>query len=357
MLVLQLLLMSLLLLMIPAVIGSLFVKIYSEKNGLIFGWISGQIVLWAGFLVICVPAILSRQSFTLVCNLFHLFTIGWVCIALVVWVRRFAPGRKKNSQNSLKELRKHLDRSEMFLWGVFWVLLLMQFIMAVILAYEEGDDAFYLAIATITEEADTMYIKLPYTGGTTGLDARHGLAPFPVWIAYLGRTVGMHPLIIAQVVLAVTIPAMAYGIYYLIAKHICRENKKNVPFFMVLVELLVIFGGYSAYSVENFLLVRASQGKAVLANIALPFLLYLLMLLVDDLQEEQKSSKVLWMLMAGTAASGCLCSTQGTILVCLLLGVAGICITWAYKNLKVLISLMFVCVLPVGMALMYWMIQ
>ena len=31
-----------------------------------------------------------------------------------------------------------------------------------------------------------MYQKLPYTGMSTELDVRHGLAPFPIWIAMAG---------------------------------------------------------------------------------------------------------------------------------------------------------------------------
>ena len=48
----------------------------------------------------------------------------------------------------------------------------------------------------------------------------------------------------------------------------------GIPFFMILTELLLLFGGYSVYSVENFVMVRASQGKAILAGIILPFLFY-----------------------------------------------------------------------------------
>ena len=31
-------------------------------------------------------------------------------------------------------------------------------VLAVVLAYEEGDDAFYVAVSTITADADTMFL-------------------------------------------------------------------------------------------------------------------------------------------------------------------------------------------------------
>lgn len=357
MLIIELLVLGLILLLVPTIVGCLFVQEDKGTVGVISAWISGQILLWAGFLVIAVPMILMQKSFTHTC---YLFT---GCMALLLIGAGIA---KVSNRCSLKKTGNIIQRNqekhsrtkiETILWIVFWALLLVQFVLAAILAYEEGDDAFYIAIATITEDADTMYVKLPYTGGTTGLDARHGLAPFPVWIAYLGRMSGMHTAIVAQVILAITILGMAYGIYYLLGRSLCEENLKNLPFFMILTELLLLFGGYSVYSVENFVMVRASQGKAILAGIILPFLFYQLMLLTRSLENNKKMSLRFWCLMMCTTAAGCLCSTLGTVLICMLLGVAGLCIAVSYRRWRVLIPLGLSCVLPVGMAGVYMAIR
>ena len=90
------------------------------------------------------------------------------------------------------------DKQSAPVWCLFAVLLLIQLAAAGMLAYEEGDDAFYVAVATGTESSDTLYDILPYTGATTGTDARHGLAPFPVWTAFLARLSGIHPATVNQ---------------------------------------------------------------------------------------------------------------------------------------------------------------
>ena len=43
-----------------------------------------------------------------------------------------------------------------------------------------------------------MYQKLPYTGMSTELDVRHGLAPFPIWIAWLSQMTGIATVAVAQ---------------------------------------------------------------------------------------------------------------------------------------------------------------
>ena len=224
-------------------------------------------------------------------------------------------------------------------------------------AYEEGDDAFYIAISTITQDADTMYRKLPYTGGFTGLDVRHSLAPFPIWIAYLARMSGMPAVSVAQIILPLSLIGMAYAIYYLIAARLFKGQENRIPIFMIFVELLVLFGGYSVYTVENFLLVRASQGKAVIANIILPVLFYLLMLIMDKLQENEKVSVKIWFLMTFTCMAGCLCTTLGTILTCMLVGCGGLVGAVCYRKPKILVPMAMSCIIPVGIALLYFLVH
>ncbi|MBR4084564.1 MAG: hypothetical protein IKK33_09835 [Lachnospiraceae bacterium] len=352
----QLLILGIILIIIPILVGTLFTREKQNGQKWIFCWISGQMTLWAGFLVICVPMILLRKSFVLVTNIFFGYTMVLLLIAVLIGLRRYKRGGYRRDIVAVNG-KIPISKCQVLMWGIFVCLLLMQLVLTIILAYEEGDDAFYLATATITEKSNTMYLVLPYYGVSTGLDARHGLAPFPIWIAYLARLSGIETISVAQVFLPLSLIGMAYGIYYLVAEHLCKDNRGNIPFFMILIGLLNIFGGYSVYSAENFLLVRASQGKAVIAAIIIPFLLYLFMLLVEHLQNATPCSLHFWILMIMTTMAGCLCSTLGTILTCMLIGVTGLCTAVSYRNWKVLIPMVFSCVVPVGMALLYFVVQ
>lgn len=350
MLAFQILILGIFLLVIPVIVGSLFCSVDNCSKNLPFAWISGQVLLWTGFQVICVPMILWKQSFLLVQRCFLCYMGFLVVLALVVWLCK-----KKKARPTLRVLNGPEKKKKVYyiLWTVFGALLLFQLFQAGFMAYEEGDDAFYVAISTITVDAQTMYSKLPYTGGETGLDARHGLAPFPIWVAFLANISGMRAVTVAQMALPMVLIVMAYAIYYLIGKHLFAKKKDMLPLFMILVAVLVLYGGYSVYSAENFLLVRTAQGKAVMANIIIPFLFLLSFVMLEKMHREEKVGWKHWVLLALTMVAGCLCSTLGSALTCMLLGIVGVCTVFSYRKWKIIFPMFSCCIIPMVFAVLY----
>lgn len=342
--VVQLLILALFLLVIPAIVGSLFP--YWEKDGgsIVFRWVSGQFLLWAGFQLISVPLILRQQSFRWMVWLFLGYTAVMVLLAAAVGIRRrnkgktsplcpFGIGRAKDGERGTGAL----------LWLVFWGLLLFQLVQAVLYAYDDSDDAYYVAVASITESADSMYRVLPYTGGETLLDARHGLAPFSVWMAFLARVSGMQPVMLAQTFLPVVLIAMAYGIYYLFSGLLFPEKGGQQPLFLIFAEILVLFGNYSVYTTEVFLIGRSRQGKASLGSIVFPFMLLISLMLFKKLQEQEKIPAGYYLLLTAAAAAGCLCSTMGTMLIGIIMGIVGLLTAVFYRKWKVMFLLAACC--------------
>ena len=345
--VIQLLILVLLLLVIPAVIGSLAAGA-DKCGGLLFRWISGQFLLWAGFQLLCVPLILKRQSFSRMTELFLGYMAVLAVLAAVVEIRR---RRKERNVHVLPKGRK--IGKDALLWAVFAALLLFQLVQAVRLAYADTDDAYYVAVAAVAEKSDTMYQVNPYTGGGTELDSRHGIAPFPIWIAFLARMSGMQTAAVAHTVLPVVLIAMTYGIYYLLALKMFPEKSGERALFLVFTEILVLFGNYSIYTVENFMLARSRQGKAALGNIVIPFLLLLLLMLLQKFQERERIPGFLYLLTGAATMTGCLCSTLGALLLCMATGVVGLLGAVCYKRLRALPPLAACCIPCVIYAVLY----
>ena len=197
-----------------------------------------------------------------------------------------------------------------------------------------------------------MYQTIPYTGMHTELDVRHGLAPFPIWIAWLARMTGISTVVVTKTLLPVVLISMTYGVFYLLGSRILFSGQ-SVPLFLICTEVLVMFGDYSFYTVENFMIARSRQGKAALGSILIPMIFFLLLWLFRRLQEEKKITVGFWMLLGAVMISCCLASTMGALLACMLMGVAGICGAVCYKRFRLLLPLTACCIPCVIYAGMY----
>lgn len=363
--ILPILILIIWLLVIPTAVGGIVAEAVDKRNrNLPFLWIMGQLLLWAVFQLIYVPFVLLQDggpfghmenSFSKASGLYEaaaciLAVSGMVSIVRRRWTKKL-PFRVLAGQKDKKRYLCYI------LWAAFWLLLIFQLVQAVRMTYADGDDAFYVAVSSITLDSDTMYTKLPYTGGTTVLDARHGLAPFPVWIAFLAKISGIKAVSTAHIAAPLVLIPMTYAVYYLIGCRLCSKSKEKLPLFLLFTELLVLFGDYSFYTPENFMIARSRQGKAALGNIILPAMIFLLFLILERMQENQKVGWRLWLLLAGVMTAGCLCSTLGAMLSCLLVGVTGLCAAVCYRRIKVLLPLALCCVPAAGYALLYLLLD
>ena len=344
MIVVRLLWLAVLVLVLPVCVGNCFAAVDKPHKNIVFLWISGQILLWAGFQVICVPVILTEGRLEKVVLWYGVYITGLLVVSAVLWFRNHKGPKAVWTQKP--------DREAVILWVIFGVLLLLQLVLAVVMVYNDGDDAYYVAISTAAQESGKMYQKLPYTGMSTELDVRHGLAPFPIWIAWLSQMTGIATVTVAKTLLPVALISMTYGVFYLIGSRGLSQGK-NLPLFLICTEVLVLFGDYSFYTVENFMIARSRQGKAALGSILIPMIFFLLLILFRRLQEKQKITVGFWILLTAVMTSCCLASTMGALLACMLVGVAGICGAIAYQNRKLLLPLAACCVPCIIYAGMY----
>lgn len=339
-------------LLIPAAMGLLFADVDVRAKKLPFLWVSGQMVLWTLFQLTCVPFILLEIDFVYFVRTYTVIAGGFLAAALVSYAVKHR--KRKSSLGLIRGGKKSAAVTRAF-WIIFILLLLFQLVMTVVMTYGDGDDAYYVAVSTITNNAGTMYRKLPYTGGSTDLDARHGLAPFPIWISYLAEISGIQAVTVAHVALPVAMIAMTYAVFYLIAARLVRGD--NIPVFLVFTELLVLFGNYSYYTAENFMIARSRQGKAALGNIVIPILIWLLLVIMGRLGEMRRITVQTWLLLAAVLSAGCLCSTLGALICCVLVGISGMCMAFSYKKWRFLIPMALCCIPCVLYALMYVLVK
>jgi len=348
MIVIQMFILLLFMVIIPVMLGAGVASfVEKQEKNIIFIWVIGVVMFLALLQALTVPVILvqktneyfSSEAFTKLTFLFAVIVALAGISSVIVWWYRC------KNRSILKVVKKPAEKAEKILWTIFIAVLLLQLVMSGVLAFSDGDDAYYVAVATVTESSDTMYMVLPYTGQATGLDGRHALAPFPVLLAFLGRISGLHVATIAHVVMPIFIIPLTYGIYGLIGERLFKGKKLHLAVFLVFVEILVLWGNHSPYTAETFLMIRSWQGKAVLANVVIPATFLILYMIGERLADNRKVEKSLWLILFMLMESASLCSTQGCVLIATLLGCFGLCITFVYKAFKCIIPIVL-CLIP-----------
>lgn len=338
----------LLLFAVPLLAGTIYGNTDRKAYGLLFAWVSGNVTLLAGFLPIALFYILRQSSLDRIVLFYSVYQVLLCIAAIVIFLVR----RKKNKLPGLKAEDK-IDRKTCLLWCIFIGLLLFQLLQTFRYSYGDGDDAFYLAVSTYAEASGKMYVQNPYTGISSGLIVRYAVAPFPIWIAYLARVTGIQTIVMARTVLPPILIFMSYAVYILLAKEIFPEKRQLRPVFLILLSVLVLFGDYSSYSTENFLLARSRQGKSALGNIFIPLLILLFLKVTELAAEKKKTEAGLFLALICTQACMCLSSTMGAFLGCLFAAIGGLLIAVVYRNKKVLITLALCCFPCVICTLLY----
>ncbi len=325
--------------LIPLAIGAVPAMFMDKKQQNIgFMWTSGYMIMWSVFQVLCVGLILSegtsREGNLESHFLYVVYSFGAVSVLLAVLgiVGWNVYCSKQKRKALLFEMKFSGNKKQYLFWGVFLLLLMIQLVCSVGMQYADGDDAYYVAVSTITETSGRMYKIHPYSVGSIVLDNRHSLAPFPIWIAFLAKISGCHTAIVAHTVVSTTLIFMTYVIYGQIGNLLFGEKKEQLPVFLCFAALLVLFGDYSIYTPENFMIARSRQGKAALGNIIVPMVILLFLLLFEKIREQQRTKWMLWVLLGATVTSACLCSTIGTFLMCLMLGIIGLCAGVVYRR-------------------------
>lgn len=331
----------------------------NRTNIVIKGYLFGLIVYLAIFQVIIIANMFTVNNFFQVCTVFAYITAVAATVGIIVSAFLLKKGKTAlalEAKEVVIEVSKNKKIENVILWIMFGVIVLFQLIQAIRLTFPDGDDAYYVGTASFGVSIPQMYSRIPYTGATTQFDTRHCLAPFPYFIAFLSRMSGIEVGVIAHCILPVAFILFAYGIYYLIAKELCREARE-VSLFMLVVSVLLMFGNYSVYSMETFLMTRIRQGKASLGGFAIPMGFYLLYMFVKKIEGKKQEKLVLALLLGCNGLVAALFTTMGNFIYPCMLTVGGLCICFGKKRWKSIFWIVLSCVPSVVMAALYFIIR
>ena len=333
--------------------GKLNPEVFSK---FMFSWLFGQLLLWCVFDVIAIYNILKIYPYEIIEKEFLIASIVICAVSAIACGVQVIIGRKSKDAIS-KDITESVTTPgrpwEYVIIAIVILGLIIQVVLQIVLAYEEVDDSFYVSVATTAIGNDRLYRQVPYSGIGDLFRARHGLAPFPIWLTVISRYSKMKVVSLAHVMVPSVFLLITYGVYAVFGKILLGEKKRYLPVFMLFTELLVIFGFYSYMTPEKFFITRLREGKATLASLILPGIIMCLFMILQSLKEDKKTDFRLYLLLFLLNGAGCLSSTMAAFLCVVPIGICGIIAAIVFKKFRHLAPMVISCLPCVVLALMY----
>lgn len=334
-----------LLILLPCLIGMLYTKfVEQEKNNILLNIASGYVIAWGTFQLVALPLVALRSSLSTLILLYGGILLVGAIVSVILNFRRFS--------DILKETIAAIKGFTFCIWAEL-LLISGQIIIYIRYAYQNADDAFFVASANTSIATNTIFAFNPYTGAAyDSLPARYVLSPFHAFIAVVSKAVAAHPAIVAHMVFMIVFLLLAYAVYTLIGQALFHHNTEKIGYFLILLSALNIFSAYSERTSGIFLLIRLWQGKAILAGILLPMILYLIIRLF--LQEGKRAD---WILLFFLMGACCMVSSMGVMLGAIMAGIFGILYACKNKSIRVLVYTALCCLPNIICAAVYLVIR
>lgn len=265
MILLKLLISILVLFVIPELVGLLVVRFTkNDRNNIIFAFVIGYLIEFALAQVLTVPMILYDVPFTTLVKTYIAVMSVLAIISFFINVIRI--------KEIFKNIVKFVKETPKLLTILVIILVGLQLYGFIAYTHIDDDDAFYVGTATTTVETNSIY---KYSG-TTGSDdgeqylLRYRLGPFPVYSAIISKLINIHPTIVSHIVIPCVFVPIVYMIHFLIANELFKKDINSSMLFLLILNIVFLWGGYSGRNNFTFMFFRIWQGKSVLANIIIP---------------------------------------------------------------------------------------
>lgn len=250
---------------IPFFIGFIFTRKINEESNIVLAIVIGNLIMFALLEILAIPMIWLENSFYMLINTYvGILLVGFI-ISIII--------NRKQYVNCIKNISEKVKELPIVSTLVVLILISIQCMGLYLYMHENADDAFFIGTATTTIKTNTLYKYSPATETESyddHLSLRYRLAPFPLFNAILSVVLNVEPAQCAHTIIPLILIPLAYMIYYLISKELFKNDVKKTMLFMVFLNIIIMFSGYSTRPNYSYFLTRIWQGKAVLGNIIIP---------------------------------------------------------------------------------------
>ena len=295
-----------------------------DKTSVMKTYMAGQMTAWAVLHILAAVMIQCRLKFTV---LFLTYLI--VMAVLAVWGCRLFIQNGKQGVVSLKPQFTSLSPMAVFILITAVALITLQFLAYYLGYHLDQDDARWLAEANDALVHGDMMTRNFSTGEYLGyfVTSKDTASPWPMFIAIVAKILHVNVAAAAHTIYAPAALLLSYAAYMLIGCELFKKTEARLTFLLSVAVINLFYAG-TTYTQSVFTMVRIWQGKATVAGVILPFLVYLVICL--NKRDETRD----WILMAVTGCAACLMSGMGISMAGIVIALGGAYSILVYRRWK-----------------------
>ena len=245
--------------------GNIVSKLVGDKekeNNLVYGFL----LLIGINQIILTPCILIHTSFKIAFCL----VIG-IDIVTVILSYLIKEKDKKEKSKFKIDIKK-----ENLIAILAIILVIVQIICTTLTFKENADDSYYVSLSLTNIDTDELYMTEPSMGekveGKMPFDVTELLPSIELQVAIWSKAFGISPAVICHSLLPCIIIVISYFAYYYLAKTFFKD-KKYAQLFLLVLEIVFLFTGFSNRFRPGYLLTRGWQGKTIFLSIGLTMII------------------------------------------------------------------------------------
>ena len=284
--------------------------LFKAENGIAAKILSGFTTLLCLFHIISLPFMYNEWPFI---SLYWLFLSAVIAICIAYCLLSFLKKRIPLKADILALKESILDTAKNRWWQYLILLaavalIIWQCSMVIVHVSYNVDDNFYIAESVTFLNRNVMMNTLPASGMEGSVfPATYLLVSWEAFLAVLSKLFLTEPAILCHSIIPVFLILLHYMVLYMIG----REFGKDRSFlFLLFGAFLNLVSGPSTYDSGAFLILRIWQGKAVLANLFLPLLLFVFIRIIKAKKLSLPNIFYLFAILLASQAA----STVGTYL-------------------------------------------
>ena len=282
-------------LILPTLGGIPICALIKKRYTLSSAFMLGLLSEFAFCQLIFVPLVLIRLSFVSCANVLLIFIIIMAFLGAYLYWINFKYGMQMQPLSG----REGWDIADIILFAVMIALIVFILYNTIVLQHTDDDDSRFVVNAVDMMRTNKLFLTDPATGSELdywkGELAKDVTSPWAIYPACIARWTGVRAVAAFHSLIPVQVVILASFVYYALAGRLFPGERMSKSMFVIFVWMVNLYGFYSLYCGETFLMTRGWQGKSIVAGVGIPAMIMLFLDVYQDLS--QRSSYVLLILL------------------------------------------------------------